>query len=164
MRGSVILLVVGFVVSLGRPVRAEPSPGATTLTAAETTPAVLWTPEQRRYESARQLRFAGIMLVSIGAATAVLGGILVGVDPCRHPQQPSPSSVGDNQGDLCIPIASIFGIPLLAVGGLAVIVGTPLWVVGQVRITEVLAGRSGTGLSIGPGPVGSQGLSLRWRF
>jgi hypothetical protein len=136
------------------------SPGAAALDAAEGVPAALWTPEQRRFQGARELRFAGIVLVSIGAS-AVLGGILVGVDPCWRRQ---PSSAGDNQAGICIPIASYVGFPLLGAGGLAALIGAPLWVVGQGRMNDIRAAASSSGLSIGPGPVGTQGLSLRWRF
>jgi hypothetical protein len=120
------------------------------------------TPAAQELEDARSLRVLGIVLTSIAAAHVVTGVVLLGVGinikNTGPPGRPPDNGLGPGFG------LSVAGIAVS--GGGALVYGIPgvaCWIAGQVKINRAREALEG-GLSVGPGPVASQGLSLRWRF
>jgi hypothetical protein len=106
------------------------------------------------------MRIAGIVLVSVAAAHIVAGVIAIAADPVWRPPPPMYGSVMGTGAVISIAGGVTAGTGLLVYG----IPGAALWIAGNNRMTSAAASLGRTGLSIGPGPAGAQGLSLRWRF
>jgi hypothetical protein len=142
---------------VGRPPQLEvPKPGI-----SEPEPSA-----KQQLEEGRDLRLFGIVMTSIAAATIVTGVALIGVGinikNTGPPGGPPPNDLGPGF------VLTYAGVAVS--GGGALLLGVPgaaCWIAGQLKINrarEALERGTVTGLTIGPGPVGSQGLSLRWRF
>jgi hypothetical protein len=112
------------------------------------------------YETGRIMRTAGIVLVSLAGVVALGGVIAVAADPAWRPpprclcdDHAPPAVVSIIGGAIAVAGVLFFGVP-----------GAILWINGSAQMKHSAAAPRTGGLSIGPGPVGSQGLSLRWRF
>jgi hypothetical protein len=159
-RGIVVAVVTACVLatSVARGELPPPQAGAPSVPTLPRERPAATSPE---YEAGRRLRATGIALVVVSGVPVLTGLALIAADPAWRPPPRSP--LYDTQGN---------GFPVLAtVGGLAAgtallflgIPGIALWAVGNSRMADAAA-RGPAGINLGPGPVGSQGLSLRWRF
>jgi hypothetical protein len=115
------------------------------------------------YENGLRLRLAGIVLVSVGSVAGITSAALAPDRSLCGSPPVSRSYVGGDFFSKCDMIRN--GLIGGAAGGVGLAAaGVVLWIVGQRKINRAQSAGAVTGLSIGHGPVGSQGLSLRWRF
>jgi hypothetical protein len=117
-------------------------------------------------ETGRDMRTWGIVLVTVAAVHIAAGIVLIALDPTLCGAHP-PRYPTDDPGGCGFPFFSVVGGATAGAGLLLYgIPGTALWIAGNKRIDRArgIAPPASTGWSLGGGPSGSHGLSLRWRF
>jgi hypothetical protein len=113
------------------------------------------TAENARYERAKKMRTAGIVLSAGGAALVIVGTVLILYSGADCPSDTDPFQ-GCDSGFAKMAA----GFTLIGVGAAAFGTGVVLWPLGQVRM-----GRAMTTVSLAPPPRGSlagSGLRLDW--
>lgn len=99
------------------------------------------------------LRIAGIVVTSVGLATAVAGGSLllagkVAADNCNTAEE-----------DMCGLGETVVGIVTLIASGPIIVTGAPMWIVGSLPPKAPASAWMPTNVAVGPGSA-----TLQWSF